>query len=236
MKNVAIVEDEFETSELIESYITRYGEENNLEFNVIRFSDAKDILTDYKAVYSVIFMDIQMPKSNGMDASITIRKTDKTVSIIFISNLVQYAQRGYEVDAVGFFVKPVSYYDFALMFEKALGINSMNEERSVTLKIPGGLYRISTDRIKYVEIIRHRLYYHLVDDVVEMTGVLGEVEKSLSEYGFLRCNNCYLVNPKFVVKVKGQEVDVGGETLQISRARRSSFLAELANWYAGGKA
>ena len=63
--------------------------------------------------------------------------------------------------------------------------------------------------------------------------MLSEVEKELSEYGFLRCNSCYLVNPKFVVAVKGNEVQVGNRTLQISRPRRAAFLAELANWYAG---
>ena len=233
MKNVAIVEDENGAAELLISYVKRYEEETGKTFNVIRFKDAADLLDGYKSVYSVILMDIQMPRSNGMDAATELRKLDKTVSIVFITNLVRYAQRGYEVDAVGFLVKPVNYYDFSMKFSKALDINLMNEERSVTISIPGGLYRISTDKIKYVEIIRHRLYYHLVDDVIEMTGVLAEAEKELSGYGFLRCNNCYLVNPKFIIKVKGSEVDVGGELLQISRARRSAFLSDLANWYAG---
>lgn len=150
---------------------------------------------------------------------------------------MQYAQRGYEVDAVSFLVKPVSYYDFYMKFEKALDVYVMNEERSITLSLPGGLCHISTDKLMYVEIIRHRLYYHLVDDVIEMTGVLSNVEQQLSEYGFLRCNNCYLVNPKFVVKVKGSDVQVGNRTLQISRPKRAAFLAALANWFAntGGK-
>ena len=65
-------------------------------------------MEDYKSVYAVVFTDIQMPKLNGMDAAVELRKRDKTVSIIFITNLVQYAQRGYEVDAVSFLVKPVS--------------------------------------------------------------------------------------------------------------------------------
>ena len=85
----------------------------------------------------------------------------------------------------------------------------------------------------YVEIMNHRLFYHLIDDVIEMTGVLSGVEQQLSRFGFLRCNKCYLVNPKFIVKVKGSTVQVGDNLLQISRPRRAAFLAELANWYAG---
>ena len=233
MKNVAIIEDESESAEILKEFILRYERERGVVLNVVRYSDAADFIAEYRTEYSVIFMDIQMPRSNGMDAAGEIRKLDKAVSIVFITNLVQYAQRGYEVDAVGFLVKPIDYFTFAMVFAKAIDISFMNEERSLVLNIPGGLYRVSTDKLKYVEIIRHRLYYHLVDDVIEMTGVLSEVEKELSGFGFLRCNNCYLVNPKFIVKVKGLEVVVGGESLQISRARRSLFLTDLADWYAG---
>ena len=59
------------------------------------------------------------------------------------------------------------------------------------------------------------------------------VEQDLRGFGFLRCNKCYLVNPKFVVRVKGCTVQVGDSELQISRPRRAAFLAELSNWYAG---
>ena len=168
-----------------------------------------------------------------MEAAERLREIDKTVSIIFISNLVQFAQKGYEVDAVSFLVKPVSYFDFSLKFRKALDIYVMNEERSITIKYRGGLARISTGKLMYVEIIAHRLYYHLIDGDLEITGVLSEVEQELAAYGFLRCNKCYLVNPRFVVGVKGSEVQVGDVTLQISRPRRAAFLSELANWYAG---
>ena len=139
MRNVAIVEDEQGAGDLLQSYIERYASENNIQFNVVRFSNAADFLEGYMPIYAVVFMDIQMPKMNGMDGAVELRKLDKTVSIIFITNLVQYARKGYEVDAVSFLVKPVSYYDFYMKFEKALDVYVMNEERSITLSLPGGL-------------------------------------------------------------------------------------------------
>lgn len=233
MRNIAIVEDEDDAAKQLLSYIDRYAATYSQQYHAVRFHSAEDFLADYKAIYAVVFMDIQMAGINGMDAAEQLRKVDKTVSIIFISNLVQYAQKGYEVDAVSFLVKPVSYFDFSLKFRKALDIYVMNEERSITIKYRGGLARISTDKLMYVEIIAHRLYYHLIDGDLEVTGVLSEVEQELAAYGFLRCNKCYLVNPKFVLGVKGSDVQVGDTTLQISRPRRAAFLAELANWYAG---
>nr|WP_272873475.1 LytTR family DNA-binding domain-containing protein [Pseudoflavonifractor phocaeensis] len=173
VKNIAIVEDEDAAAGVLEGYIQRYAAETGRE---------------YRSIYAVVFMDIQMPKKDGMAAAVELRRHDKNVSLIFITNLVQYALKGYEVDAVSFLVKPVSYYDFSLKFKKALDIYIMNEERSFTVNSSGGLCRISTDKLMYVEIMNHRLFYHLIDDVIERTGVLSGVEQELSAFGFLRCN------------------------------------------------
>lgn len=233
VKNIAIVEDNDQYASVITEYIKKYMTENNIILNVIRFNNADDFLKDYQQIYSVILMDIQMPGIDGMNASFELRKIDKTVSIIFITSMVQFAQKGYEVNAVSFMLKPINYYDFSLKFKKALDISLMNQNRNITLNTKNGICRISTDKIMYVEIIKHKLIYHLVDELIEMTGVLSEVESNLNEFGFLRCNQCYLVNPKFIVSVKGKEVIVGNENLQISRPRYNQFMRDLTNWFAG---
>lgn len=230
--NIAIVEDEDVAAEKLIASIQRYGKEFQSEFNVTRFSNGEEFLKEYKAVYAVVFMDIQMPKLNGMDAAFKLRELDKTVSLIFITSLVQYAQKGYEVDAVSYLIKPVSYYDFSLKFRKALDLYVMNGDQGIVLEVAGGIRRISCDKLMYVEIIKHRLYYHMVDSIAETTGVLSAAEKELEAYGFLRCNNCYLVNPRFVVEVQGSIVTVGTEKLTVSRPRRAEFLKKLAQWYA----
>lgn len=233
MRNIAVVEDEDEAAKLLVGYIERYGEQNGLKFNVVRFSSAVEFLAAYKPQYAVVFTDIQMPQKDGMTAATELRKTDKAVSIVFITNLVQYAQKGYEVDAVAYLLKPVKYYDFALKFKKALDVYAMNENKDITIGISGGMCRISTEKLMYVEIIKHKLLYHTVDEVIEVTGVMAKAERELASYGFLRCNSGYLVNPKFVRRVSGSTVYVGEDELIISRPRKNAFMAALANWYAG---
>ena len=63
--------------------------------------------------------------------------------------------------------------------------------------------------------------------------MLSKVEAELKKFGFLRCNQCYLVNPRFIVAVDGSTVQLGAETLAISRPRKKAFMSELAAWYAG---
>ena len=85
----------------------------------------------------------------------------------------------------------------------------------------------------YVEVMKHRLYYHLIEDTLEVTGTIAKAEEELKQFGFLKCNQCYLVNPRFISKIQGYEVVVGNVTLLISRPRKKAFLEELAKWYSG---
>lgn len=236
MRNIAIVEDNPLVVEQLKKYIADYSVATGQTFRVMHFSNGQDFLEQYQSQYAVVLLDIQMPQKDGMSTAMQLREYDKNISILFVTSLAQYALKGYEVDAVSFLIKPVSYFDFSLKFKKALALYTFSEERTFTLNSPGGLYRFSTDKLQYVEVTNHQLHYHLVDDCIEMSGSLSAVEQQFRPYGFLRCNNCYLVNPKFVVRVKGNTVQVGEHILQISRPRRAAFLNELANWYAAGLA
>ncbi|MCQ2797445.1 MAG: LytTR family DNA-binding domain-containing protein [Bacilli bacterium] len=236
-RNIAVLEDEIEAFELIEGFIRRFGKENDIEFNITHFSKCSDFLSSEDGSFAVVFFDIRLPDMNGMDASKKFREKNKVSSIIFLTSLSQYAQMGYEVDAISYLVKPAQYFPFATIFKKALNVYEGKREKTIMINFPSGMRNVSINELIYVEILSHRLYYHLVDDVIEMTGTLANAEKMCKPYGFLRCNNCYLVNPLFVKGIKGFELEIGNTTLQISRARRKDFLAELSNWYInkGGK-
>ena len=233
MRNIAIVEDNDNDASLLESHIKQISETEKIAFNVQRFRSATEFLKDFKPIYSIILLDVEMPGINGVEASIEIRKIDKTCSLIFVTNLIQYAQKGYEVDAVAYLIKPVQYFDFALKFKKALDVYSLNENKDFTVKSTKGECRISTSKLIYVEVSRHRLYYHMVDEVLEVAGTISKAEEELKKFGFLKCNQCYLINPRFISRIHGYDITLGNETLLISRPRKKQFLEELANWYSG---
>ena len=235
MYNIAIVEDNDDDAKLLESFIAKIIEKENLEINVQRFTNGLEFINNYQPIYAVVLLDVEMPNMNGVEASVNLRKLDKTCSIIFVTNLIQYAQKGYEVDAIAYLIKPVQYYDFALKFKKAIAMYALNEDKDFVVKTGKGPCHISTNKLMYVEVMRHRLYYHLVEETLEVTGTIAKAEEELKDYGFLKCNQCYLINPKYISKIQGLEIVVGGSTLLISRPRKKAFLEELANWYSGVK-
>ena len=70
------------------------------------FEDGEEIVEKYDNNYDLILLDIEMPRMNGMDAAERIREKDEDVVMMFITNMAQYAIRGYSVGALDFVMKP----------------------------------------------------------------------------------------------------------------------------------
>lgn len=87
---------------------------------VTTFGDGLDFLEGYRPVYDIVLLDIELPYMDGLEVARRLRELDPVVLIVFITNMAQYAIRGYEVDALDYMVKPVTYFEFALKMKKAL--------------------------------------------------------------------------------------------------------------------
>ena len=112
MIRVAIVEDDAEVQGVLQEYVRRYTRQYGTEFEVTLFADGVDILDDYRAVYDIIFLDVEMKHLDGMTTAERIRQMDAEVILIFITNMAQYAIRGYSVGALDYVLKPVPYFAF----------------------------------------------------------------------------------------------------------------------------
>ena len=234
--NIVIVEDDDVAAESVVNFCNRYGKQNNVSFNVTRFTNAESFLDSYRrAFYSVIFMDIDLPGMSGIDAARLLREKDKAAVLVFVTRMAQYAQKGYEFDALDFMVKPLNYADFCLKMKRAVNVARSRESRSVLVTVNGGFTCLSTDKIIFVEVMGHQLKYQLVDGTIEVRGTLSEVEKRLQGNGFLRCNNCYIVNSRFINSLQGYDLNVAGYNLKISHPRRKQFIKELMDLYSGGE-
>ncbi|MDE6505198.1 MAG: LytTR family DNA-binding domain-containing protein [Clostridia bacterium] len=233
--NVAIVEDDIKSAELLKTCLLKYGTEKDIKFDIVHFTSGEEFIEKYRrAIYSIVFLDIELTGMNGLETARRLRDRDKAVTLIFVTRMAQYAQKGYEVDALDFLIKPLSYADFSLKMGKAVNVARTKEARSVMVTVNGGFTCLSTDKIIFVEVMGHQLKYQLVDGVLEMRGTLSEVEKKLKNNGFLRCNSCYIVNSRFIDSLQGYDLKVAGYTLKISHPRRKQFIKELMDLYKGG--
>ena len=110
MVRIAVVEDEAPSRQLLADYLARYSEENGVSFDVTYFKDGGAIIGDYKPVYDIIFMDIQMTHVDGMSAARAIREVDQEVVLVFITSAAQFAIHGYQVGALSYLMKPLPWF------------------------------------------------------------------------------------------------------------------------------
>lgn len=235
MIKAAIIEDEKSAADLLIGYFARFGKENQRIFDVSWFPEAGSFLANYQPIYDIVLMDIELPGMNGMKASEELRKKDPVVTLIFVTNMAQFAVKGYEVQAFNFMVKPVAYSNFEINLKKVLAHLSENKESELLVSLPSGVVRVLSSTLKYIEVKGHHLSYHTESGVIETSGTLKKVEGQLSSAHFVRCNSYYLVNLRYVSEIDGYWAVVGGERLAISRPKRMTFMQAL-NHYLGGEA
>ena len=82
-------------------------------------ADGAEIAEHYTPGFDIIFMDVEMPRLDGFGAAEAIRAVDADVVLVFVTNMAQYAIRGYEVDALDYVLKPVNYYQFCTKLSRA---------------------------------------------------------------------------------------------------------------------
>ena len=91
-----------------------------------------DILENYRPVYDIVFLDVEMKHLDGMETARRIRALDADVVLIFITNMAQYAIKGYAVGALDYVLKPVPYFAFSQQLQKAVDTNADKTSSLVT--------------------------------------------------------------------------------------------------------
>lgn len=227
--SAAVVEDSAQDQERLVSSLVRFGKETGNQVQIDNYLTAEQLLRDYHARYDVIFFDIGLPGMDGMKAAAELRKLDRRVYLIFVTDMAQYALKGYKVGALDYFVKPVSYYDVKLRMDYICMMKSMIPP-AIVIHIPGQMDQVmNSDDVYYIEVRDKQLTYHTVHgDYTTRSIGLKKLEEELSACGFCRCSGSYLVNLKWCRGLMKNEVLVGSDLLPIGRTMRAAFISRLS--------
>lgn len=236
MYQVLIVEDEPAAADKLRAALARYGEEHGEKFQVSWVKSALALDEDAPSP-DLIFMDIDLPGSNGLDAAIELRQRDHATPLIFVTNLAQYAVRGYQAEALDFIVKPFTYGNFAMRMDRALQVMRRNTERSITVRSREGLRIFPASELVCIEVKGHDLIYLLESgESVAVRGSLVKVEPELGGTPFLRVSSGCVINMSHVRGVRDAAITLtGGHVAWISRANKRRCLDAIAR-YLGGDA
>lgn len=177
---------------------------------------------DFLAACQVVFLDINMQDSDGIEIAYHIRKKYPKTYIVFVTAFVDYALMGYRVEAFRYLLKD----DLEAMMHECIPelIKKIKREKfSIRCEFPDGEQMVKVSDILFIESFRHKMVFHLTgssENIQEANGRLGDLENMLREYCFYRVHKSYLVNMNYVQAVERYQVRlVNGEYIKIPRAK-----------------
>ncbi len=235
MHKILIVEDEDVAAEALRRSLERYSREKGQTFAVSHSASALD-LDDLSGV-DLVFMDIDLPGVNGFDAAIELRKRNHTTVLIFVTNLAQYAVKGYAAEALDFIVKPFSYGDFALRMDRAMVAMGQKRRRAVSVVSRGETRIFDISELVFIEVSGHNLDYHLTgSEMISARSSLKAVTEELADPCLLKISSSCIINMAHVRGVADAQVALSdGSTVWISRANKRRCLEAISR-YLGGMA
>jgi DNA-binding LytR/AlgR family response regulator len=184
----------------------------------------------------LLFLDIEMPMLSGIEIIHTLKVSPR---LIFTTAYPQFAIEGFEMDAIDYLVKPVSYKRFLKAVNKldpkiistqqppALALVQA-PSRFLFVKSDYESVKIVIDDIKYIEGLKDYLKIHLADNryVLTLSNFKNLMEK-LPYETFIRIHNSYAVNLKFVEAIQRNKVIIEKQRLPISETYKNNFLQRI---------
>jgi DNA-binding LytR/AlgR family response regulator len=180
----------------------------------------------------LLFLDIQMPKITGLDFFKTLQNAPP---VIFTTAYPQYALEGFEVNALDYLVKPVSFDRFfkavlkAKEFYEVRDTNRKETESSdyFFIKADNKLVKILFDEVLYVEALQNYVTIHTAARKYMTYLTFKSVEDYLPTDKFLKVHKSYIVAASKIDSIEGNDIRIGQQHIPISRNQKDEVMDKL---------
>ncbi|TAI49159.1 LytR/AlgR family response regulator transcription factor [Flagellimonas allohymeniacidonis] len=193
--------------------------------------EASDFLA--KQTIDVIFLDIQMPKLTGLDFLSTISNPPK---VIFTTAYREYALESYELEAVDYLLKPITFSRFLKAVNKLSdGVQTVSKgdtERQAAdhLFVSSNKKQVKVvlHDISYIESLKDYIRIHLPNESLVIKEQLGKIIEQLPSY-FIRIHRSYVVNSKKITAYTAQDVEIAKLEIPIGGKYKEYVFSYLKN-------
>ena len=178
----------------------------------------------------LIFLDINMPDISGIQLLQTLSPRPL---IIFTTAYSQYAVESYELNALDYLLKPVTFERFLMAINKAAAALSsknttgMDEDAAVFIKSGPQTYRVKVSEILYLEKNGNYITVHLKDGNILIRENMGDIFDLVPAADFIRVHKSYVVGIRHISMIEVHQLIVNGEKIPVGSTYRDSLRDRL---------
>lgn len=238
--NCVVIDDEFLARKLISDYISRVPQ---LRLLGAFDSPVKAMNTIQGGSVHIIFIDIEMPDVSGIDF---VRNMPFRPLVVFVTAYAEYAVQGFELDAIEYLLKPVTFPRFLKAANKAIailgfkrkleeydrphhqpdaGVTDKSEPKDfIIIRTERKIVKLMYDEIFFIEGALEYVNFQTLSKRVLGLFSLRELEEMLPPHRFMRIHKSYIVALDRVKEIDGNQVKVGTWTIPVSKTYRPKLL------------
>ena len=226
--NCLIVEDEPLAATILEDFVRQIP---YLRLTG-RCADALQALEALReAPVEVMFLDIHLPGLKGMDF---LRSLQYPPQVILTTAYHEYALESYDLNAVDYLLKPIDFERFVKAVQKlklpAAATAAAPFRHFQFFNVNKKMVRVWLDEIQFVESLKEYVRLHLTGGKSIVTKMqLGELEKSLEGFGFLRIHRSFIVALRHIEAFSATEVTAGATEIPVGRQFKDEVMKALEN-------
>jgi DNA-binding LytR/AlgR family response regulator len=187
-----------------------------------------------KGMVQLLFLDIQMPKITGLDF---FRSLYHAPPVIFTTAYPQYALDGFDLNALDYLVKPISFERFlkaALKAKEYYEVRQHNDEAVAGekedyffIKADNKLVKIFFDEILFVEALQNYVTIHTADKKFITYLTFKSVEEYLPADRFIKTHKSYIISASKINSIEGNDIRIGNYHVPISRNEKDQVMEKL---------
>ena len=232
--NCIIVDDEPIAREILENHLLKIE-----TINVV--STCKNAIEAFNVLNSnpvdLIFLDINMPEITGLSFAKSI---NKNIKVIFTTAYREYAIEGFDLQAVDYLLKPISFERLLQAVNKYLDENITIEKQAISegkeesndfifVRSDRKMIKINFSEINYIESFSDYIKIHLEDKTIVTRETISNIEAKLPQKEFLRIHRSYIVSISKIDSFTNEFIEVKKKAHPISRSYKKDVLNRLEN-------
>ncbi|MBB6331005.1 DNA-binding LytR/AlgR family response regulator [Chryseobacterium sediminis] len=218
MINCIIVDDEPLAMSLLENHISKIDD-------LKLVGKAQNAMQAYKTLQNqtvdLMFLDIQMPHLSGIDFLKSLPQKPQT---IFTTAYRDFAIEGFELEAVDYLLKPITFERFFKSVERILRTIANHKEDFILVKTEGMHRKLMLSEIVYFESQGNDIKVVLLTNESFISkSKITDLEQTLSGKGFIRIHRSFIINSVFMTAFSNNEIIVNHHKIPVGRSYKQEF-------------